>query len=182
MYKTIEKSEHYYNNDKDYKSHFWIFKYEEIRDLVLDYKFNEKSYLYETFSKIILKNEKANEILRGADYIVPVPIHKKRMMERGYNQCSLITKELSKNIETLVCLSNILKKTKKTRAQSLTSKNERCTNVKDTFTTSKKIDLKGKRIILFDDVYTTGSTVAECAKVLKTLGCERIDVFTIAKD
>ena len=162
-------------------SHFWLYKYDDIRSLLLRYKFNECSYLYITLSELILDNPKAREILNDADYIIPVPIHKKRRYERGYNQCELIAKRVSDKIENLEYLPNILSKNKNIVPQSKLKREERKSNIKDAFCIKKHINLENKTIILFDDIYTTGSTVEECKKTLKILNYKCIYVFTIAK-
>lgn len=169
------------NQSQNNNEHFWLFKYEDIRNLILKYKFNECSYLYITITELILGNEKAKQILNNADYIISVPIHKKRLYERGYNQCSLIAKRLAGSINKLTYLSNVLGKRKNIVPQSTLNKEERIDNVKNVFYIKNKIDLSDKVIVLFDDIYTTGSTVAECINVLKTLNYKYIYVFTIAK-
>ena len=76
-----------------------IFKYEGlIREKIIQYKFQDKSYIYNTFAKIILKNEKVCGLLKKYDIIIPVPIHRKRKLQRGYNQTQLIAKEIAKNV------------------------------------------------------------------------------------
>lgn len=179
----IEKNviEKYY--DKFFTTHFWIFKYEdEIRDKIIDYKFNEKSYLYRTFVELILNNKKACEYVKSFDYIIPVPIHKKRYKVRGYNQSELITKDLAEKIENLHYRNDIIKKTKNIVPQSTLNKDERIDNVKGAFEVLDIDNIKGKKILLLDDVFTTGSTVNECSKMLLSKGCSEIGVFTIAKD
>ena len=118
---TKEKLE---ENSLEMEKHFeelmYIFKYEgQIRELILDYKFNEKSYMYKTFVNFLLKNKKIFENIKKYDKIIPVPISKKRYKERGYNQSLLIAKEISMQIsyETnnnikLELVNNCLIKTK----------------------------------------------------------------------
>ena len=80
--------------EKNFEELMYIFKYEgQIRELILDYKFNEKSYMYKTFVNFLLKNKKIFENIKKYDKIIPVPISKKRYKERGYNQSLLIAKE-----------------------------------------------------------------------------------------
>lgn len=179
----IEKNVLEKHCDKFFYSHFWIFKYEdEIRDKIIDYKFNEKSYLYRTFVEIILNNKKACEYIKSFDYIIPVPIHKKRYKARGYNQSELIAKDLTKKIENLHFGNDIIKKIKNIVPQSTLNKDERIDNVKGAFEVLDVGNIKEKKILLLDDVFTTGSTVNECSKMLLSKGCSEIGVFTIAKD
>ena len=79
--------------DKYFDELMSIFKYEGmVRKLILNYKFNEKSYMYMTFVNLLLKDKKIFENIKNYDTIIPVPISKKRQKERGYNQCELIAK------------------------------------------------------------------------------------------
>ena len=113
------------------------------------------------------------------DIIGAVPIHKKREKDRGYNQSELIAKEIAKNTPNIE-YKNILKKLKNNHRQSELKMEERLKNVKNVYDVQNKEIIQNKRIILFDDVYTTGSTVNECSKVLKENGAKEILVLTLA--
>ncbi|MBQ3409098.1 MAG: ComF family protein [Clostridia bacterium] len=168
--------------EKYFKEHFWLFEYKgEIRNMIINYKFHDKSYLHRTFSDIITDNSVAVEYIKKYDYIIPVPIHNKRKMERGYNQCYLIAKTICKKIGNIKC-NNILVKNKNICKQSSLNREKRHSNVIGAFSVKKNVILSNKKILIFDDVYTTGSTVNECSKVIRSLGCNHIDVITIAKD
>ena len=170
------------NNNKYFDNLISIFKYEGIvREKIIEYKFGEKAYLYKTFARIMLKSEKAYGILKNYDIIIPVPIHKKRKLQRGYNQTELIAREIAKNINVTL-QTNVLIKTKNTEVQSLLTKRQRSQNVKNAYNTRNTERIKDKKIILFDDIYTTGSTVRECSKTLKKAGAKEILVLTVAKD
>lgn len=170
------------NKEKHFDELLCIFKYEDIiRDILIKYKFQNKPYLYKTFSKIILKNQKTCGFLEKYDIIIPVPISKKRKHERGYNQTQLVAKEITK-ILNIKLGNNILIKTIDTRAQSGLSKKDRATNVKDVFRILNYEVIKDMKILIFDDIYTTGSTANECARVLKEAGAEKVGILTIAKD
>lgn len=153
--------------NKYFDAHLYVFKYEGIiREKIIQFKFYEKSYMYKTFSKIIAKNEKKYRFLENYDIIIPVPIHKKRQNKRGYNQSSLIAKELA-NILNVKYLGNVLYKKINNIMQSSLSKIQRINNVKNVYFIKNSELIKDKKIILFDDIYTTGSTANECAKLLK---------------
>lgn len=172
---TIDKQKYY-----DYL--FCALKYENIvREKILKYKFNENSYLYKTFSKIIIKNEKIYRFLKLYDIIISVPMHKDRFAIRGYNQSELIAKEIAKQTK-IYFEKNVLLKDKNTKVQSTLTKTQRTQNIKDAFFVKNIDKIKNKKIILVDDIYTTGSTVNECSKVLKKAGAKKICVVTIAKD
>lgn len=183
-YKKLEivaKSEKY--KSKSFNEHIYLFKYEgKIRNLIIDYKFNDKAYLSNFFTKIIIKNEKICGKIKSYDIIIPVPIHKKRKNERGYNQSELIARKISKNIHELELVTNSLIKEKNTVAQSTLTKEQRKQNAKKVYKLINKEKIQNKKVILLDDIYTTGSTTEECSKILKQNGAKEILVLTIAKD
>ena len=91
------------NQEYFFENHLYVFKYEGIiRKLILNYKFNEKSYLYKTFVNFLLKNEKFFKILKSYDTIIPVPVSSKRMNERGYNQSELLANDIVKQIVSVL--------------------------------------------------------------------------------
>ena len=162
------------------------FKYDEvIRDNLINYKFNEKTNLYKTFVKFYIKNKKIFKILKSYDTIIPVPISKKRRKTRGYNQTELFSKYLASKLESQY-RDDILIKVKDNKEQSTLTKEERITNIKGVYSLSKKYEktLKTKKILLIDDIYTTGSTTKECILVLRKIYNKNIDidVFVIARD
>ena len=109
-----------------------------------------------------------------ADAIIPVPLHPKRMRERGYNQSRIIAEELGQRYGIAV-RDNLLKRIRNTLMQSMTAREERVQNVKDAFRASKRCS--GMTIILVDDVITSGSTSEECARALKAAGADKVYVI-----
>ncbi len=159
-----------------------LFRYEDIiRNTLIKYKFQNKAYLYKTFSKIILKNKKVCVFFKNYDIIIPVPISKKRKRQRGYNQSYLIAKEISKYIN-LKCENKCLIKKQDTMEQSKLGKEQRKINVQNVYKIINKEKLLNKDVLLLDDIYTTGNTVNECARVLKQAGVKSVGILTIAKD
>lgn len=152
-----------------------------IRDLILQYKFDYKPYIYRTFITFFKKNEKLYSIFRNYDIIVPVPISKKRWKNRGYNQSALLAKELAK-IYNLKYDDTALIKIKNNPKQSTLNQEERIQNVKNVYKIKNNVNIINKNILLVDDVYTTGATCGECAKILEESGAKFVGVFTIAKD
>ena len=168
--------------NKSFDYQIKILKYENIiRDKIINYKFNEKAYLYKTFAKIILKNKKIYGFLKKYDIIMCVPMHIKKKMLRGYNQSELIAKELAKKLQIEKQFNNLVK-IKDTKKQSTLTKEQRKINLKNAFQIKNSEKVKNKKVILFDDIYTTGSTVEECSKVLKRVGVSSIAVVTLAID
>ncbi len=180
-YKSVNKIDIY--NDKDFKEHLYIFEYEGIiRQRILDYKFKEKSYLHKSFAEMILNNEENIEFIKKYDVLIPIPIHKDRKKIRGYNQSELIAKDLVNEIKDIKLENNIIIKIKNIVAQSTLNKEERENNIKDVYKMKNVEKIENKKILLLDDIYTTGSTVNECSRILKEAGCKDVGVITIAKD
>ena len=120
-------------------------------------------------------------MLISYDIIIPVPIHKKRKHQRGYNQTELIAREIANNTN-LQLENKVLFKQKNVISQSELSKIDRKENIKNAFMIQNIEKIKNKKVIIFDDIYTTGSTVNECSKILKLVGVKNIGILTIAKD
>ena len=175
-------------NKKDiyFNEHIYLFQYENfIREQIINYKFNNKPYYYMTFEKIFINNQKICDNLKSYDIIVSVPMHNKKKRERGYNQTEIIAKQLSKDVAkqgTNLKYVNSLNKTKNNTAQSLLNKKQRIENAKNAYSINETEIIKNKRILIFDDIFTTGSTANECAKILKKYTNKKIGVLTIAKD
>ena len=177
-----EEIEENIKKEKYFEELMYIFKYEgQVRKLILDYKFNEKSYLYKTFVNFLLKNEKIFENIKKYDKIIPVPISKKRNKERGYNQSMLIAEEIA-NKTNLELVNNCLIKTKNIIEQSKLNKEDRQQNIQGVYSLQNERLITNKKILLVDDIYTTGSTVNECCKILQQANPKIIGVLVLAKD
>ncbi len=114
-----------------------------------------------------------------ADYIIPVPIHKRRRAERGYNQSFYLAKGIASVIKIPV-RPGVLKRGRYTETQTALNLSERRENVRDAFIIRKPGMAKGKRIILADDVITTGATISECGSVLLDNGADRVFALSAA--
>ena len=114
------------------------------------------------------------------DFIIPVPLHSKRLQEREFNQSAIIASELGKRLEIPVLL-DVLIRSRHTRPQVELDMKERSENVVGAFTVRNGEVITDKNIILVDDVYTTGSTINECARVLKKSNAGKVYVRTIAR-
>jgi len=151
-----------------------LYKYEDIiRNVLIKYKFQNKPYLYKTFAKMIINNKKICGFLKKYDIIIPIPISNKRKIQRGYNQSYLISKQIAK-CTNLKCESKCLIKQKNTIEQSKLNKEQRKTNVQGAYKIISKEKLINKSVLLLDDIYTTGSTVNECSKILKRIGVNKV--------
>jgi len=136
-------------------------------------------YLCRKMSDFISEQGEMFEPLRKADALVPVPLHPFRFLRRGFNQSEMIAREASGalGVPVLPCLA----RTRHTRPQSLLKAEERIENVQGAFAVKKKYDLPGMRLVVVDDVMTTGATVNECSRVLGEAGAEEVHVLTAAR-
>lgn len=168
--------------NKNYKRHIYLFKYEGIiKERLINFKFNQKVYIYRAFVNFLIKNKKICRFLKSYDIIIPVPIHYNRKVTRGYNQSALISKNIAIKLQ-IDYDEKVLLKRVNNKPQSTKNKQERKNNVIGVYYIKNKEKIFNKKVLLVDDIYTTGSTVNECAKVLKIAGAKEIDIFTIAKD
>ena len=174
--------EDYKESSSFFDEHIYFFQYSgEIRNAMLNYKFREKSYIYKTFIQFLKNDEKIWLQIKKYDIIIPVPISKKRLKERGYNQSELIAKEIAKVVRKEIC-SNILIKKKENKKQSELNQDERIKNVQGVYKVINVQKIKDKTVLLVDDIFTTGNTVNECSKALIQAGAKKIGICTIAKD
>ena len=117
--------------------------------------------------------------LESYDALVPVPLHRKRLKERGYNQSELVAEQLCLRLPELRLLS-ALKRSKDTPSFSMLGASERRDRIRNAFVPLPEADVKEKKILLIDDVVTTGATTNECARVLRKAGAETVDVVAVA--
>ncbi|MCP3676228.1 MAG: ComF family protein, partial [Deltaproteobacteria bacterium] len=114
------------------------------------------------------------------DIITPVPLHRKRLQERGFNQSLLLARGVAKRYRIPIDYPN-LRRVRATAPQINLSGNERKANVRGAFEVRKGAPFSKKRVLLIDDVYTTGATVSECSKALKKAGANEVGVLTLAR-
>jgi len=134
------------------------------------------SYLIINHFKLIEKNK--NEFKNFTT--VPVPLYIKRLKWRGFNQAEEIAKHISSFFETPL-VSDVLVRNKKTLPQTELSENKRRRNILGVFDCENQEKIKNQNILLIDDIYTTGSTIKECAKVLKNAGAKKIIAIVVAR-
>ncbi|MFT4696835.1 MAG: ComF family protein, partial [Urechidicola sp.] len=118
--------------------------------------------------------------LQEVDYVIPVPLHKKKLYERGYNQSEILSNGINNVIEKKI-LTNNLVRIRYTETQTKKNKLERLENIKNAFEVNNPKELEGKTILLIDDVITTGSTLVECIYGLKSVKKIKIIVLVLAK-
>jgi ComF family protein len=141
--------------------------------------------LAETLASIIIEhfvltNKNKNEFWENG-ILIPVPLDNKKIRLRGYNQSEELAKELSKTLQVPV-FNNVLIKTQTTESQISLSKEQRAKNLQGAFKIKNATILNGKKVFLIDDVYTTGSTMQECARVLRDAGAKSIWGIALARE
>ncbi len=124
--------------------------------------------------------EQGAEQAEGHDRIIPVPLHLTRLRWRGFNQSLILARAIGQRINTPVD-PWLLSRTRPTRPQTKLSREDRRANVRGAFRVNTPGLAKGKRLLLVDDVYTSGATVEECARTLYQNGARSVDVFTLAR-
>lgn len=166
------------------------------KDLILSFKHGDATHLAPTFAYWMFQAAKRvpsqslsqsqlgshSDFLKKTDLIIPVPLHRLRLMKRGYNQASLLANALS-NLSGIPTCHDLLIRTHNTKTQGHLSNHDRFENVKNKFTvlTKNKSKIKKKVITIVDDVFTSGATVTACADALKKAGAQEICVLTLAR-
>ena len=155
------------NQNLSYEKGFALFEYKgKIKGALYRLKYSRDKEVGKAFGNIISRYYK-NEIQRlSIDLIIPVPIHPNKIRKRGYNQAQVIAKQISINLN-IPLRNDVLIRIKDTKPQSKLSKKQRNNNLVDAFKLNKQINEKVKNILIVDDIYTTGSTIENCCKVLK---------------
>ncbi len=152
---------------------------DSCRDMIHAFKYQEKTSLRRPLGLLTARclEDFANSC--NADCIIPVPLHVSRLRKRGFNQ-SILIGEILAGEWRLPLLRQGLKRTVATRPQIELSKEERMLNLKKAFTVPKPLAVKDKRILLVDDVFTTGSTISESASTLLEAGASAVFAVTVA--
>ena len=118
--------------------------------------------------------------IRNFSLVMPVPLHSKRLRERGFNQAVILAREIA-GMFTIPLDFLTLKRYIHTEPQIHLGKKERASNVRGAFNVTKQDRVRKQKIVLVDDVYTTGSTVKECCRVLMENNAEEVAVLTLAR-
>ncbi len=151
-----------------------------VKDCIHLFKYKGYAGLADIFRDIMVDFIEKNEIRKQVDLIVPVPMYPSKRRERTYNHAEVLALSVSKVFAIPMDIKN-LKKIKWTASQSKLDRNKRLKNVKGSFLSVDNKAFSGRRILLIDDVYTTGSTISECAKVLLAAKASRVYSLTLAR-
>ncbi len=157
-----------------------ILKYEgPVKDAIHNFKYNRKTYYGKRFARL------ASDFIRengtdNFDLIIPVPLHWKKEFKRGFNQSAIVAINVARLLKKK-CLCGILVKVKNTVSQTELNESERKKNVKGTFRVKRAGRIKGKKILLLDDVYTSGATTSEAKKTLLAAGASSVTILTLTR-
>lgn len=159
-----------------------LFRYNFIlRKVISDLKYRDQTFIAKKLAPFL--RNKIKDQLENFDIISAVPLHKKRLRKRKFNQSILLAKALKELLPQKILLTDLLLRTKNLKPQIQLRKREREKNLNSAFALNKKYFelLKGKKILLIDDVITTSATVENCAKILKKNGAKSVIILTVAK-
>jgi len=146
----------------------------------LKLKQGDGTYLVPALSKLMMRV--GQDILSHTDLLIPVPLHWKRLFMRQYNQATLLSYHLT-HLTKIPTHTNLIKRHRATPKQGHQNRKERYANVRGAFMIpeGKSSLLKGKSLTLIDDVFTTGATLTECARILLKGGAKEVRVLTLAR-
>lgn len=148
-----------------------------LKKLILEFKYKQNFVAGKILAELlydVIKNKKIE-----IDCIVFIPSSKKAIKERGFNQCEYLAKEINKSLKLKIYKDLI--KAKNIKEQKLLSKEDRFKNIKGAFSLKTNKNIKNKRVLVIDDVVTTGATLYECEKLLRENGASEIKILTVAK-
>lgn len=161
---------------REFKMAISCFNFDDFtRKIIHKFKYGFGEYLSPLLAKFMA--EKVVDFKVDFDYILYVPMTEKSKRKRGYNQSKLLACEIGKILDKQV-LNDVLFKIGKTKNQASLGYNDRLKNLRDSFVVANKDVLKGKKILLVDDVFTTGATAEEISRVLKLAKAKEVNVIT----
>ena len=151
-----------------------------VHDAILRFKYS-RAFWFENFLAELLVTEAA-PVLRGqkSSFIVPVPLHPLKRREREFNQAEVLGARLSQ-ATGIPMNARLLQRVKATTTQTRLAREERATNMRGAFAMRDGVTLNGERVILVDDVFTTGATTNDCARALRAAGAGDVCVWTVAR-
>jgi competence protein ComFC len=151
-----------------------------IRRVVHNFKYGHQMHLRHLVGRWLCAALDDDRLRRRQfDVIVPVPLHSARERERGFNQATLLAELLAERMSVLI--KPVLERVRYTTTQTAFDRSERMENLRGAFRLRRKMDVRGLRVLLIDDVLTTGATLSECARVLKKAGAVSIHAATAAR-
>jgi ComF family protein len=151
-----------------------------LRQAIHLLKYHGKLHLKQPLLQLARERFEAHFPDTAYDAIIPVPLHRERLMQREFNQAAVLAKGLAAHLNVPV-LERWLVRVRSTRPQVELSGSERRQNVKEAFAVTRTAALEDKHVLVVDDVFTTGATLGEVARTLKAAGATQVAVFTLAR-
>ncbi len=148
------------------------------KKMILDLKHGHKLSIAPLLAQWMVRS--GHKLIEKSDILIPVPLHWTRLLKRGFNQAAVLTQHIGKKTNTPYLL-NTLKRVKRTPSQDGLSASARQKNVHHAFIVPNPQDIRGKSLLLIDDVMTTGSTLEACAKVLIQSGAKCVRTLTVGR-
>ncbi len=158
-----------------------VFVYNDgSRSMILAFKHGDALHLHTTL--VPLLRQAGQDFIQPDSILIPVPLHWLRLVKRRYNQSSVLAIELGK-LANILCFPDAIIRTRHTPPQGHKNARDRHQNVARAFDINPSYTdkISGKNIVLIDDVFTTGATIEECAKVLKSAGAKTVNVLAVAR-
>jgi len=152
-----------------------------LREAIKRFKFKKRRGLAEPLGILLVRYLSRTPELKvdEMEAIVPVPLHRQRERQRGFNQVDLLARIVSKYFEVPVI--SALARVRRTAPQFDLPREARRANIKGAFKVVEPKAIYNRKVILLDDIYTTGSTVAECSRALQTAGARRVEILTLSR-
>ena len=148
----------------------------ELRELIHLFKYGRVQTLAKSLGKLLALALPRDQRF---DLIVPMPLHWRRRWSRGFNQADLLSREIGRR--TSIPVKNAVRRVRSTTTQAGLTNAKRRANVSGAFRVRRRGSLHGQRILLIDDVMTTGATAASCARALKRAGAKQVTLLTLAR-
>lgn len=151
-----------------------------VLDVIHRYKYS-RALWFEPFLADLLARQAAPELQKDPwDLLVPVPLYATKRREREFNQAERLGRRLSRAVGIPIN-ARLIERVLPTQTQTLLTRQQRAANVRNAFAMRKGKRLNGERVVLVDDVFTTGATTSACARVLRAAGADQVCVWTVAR-
>lgn len=160
-----------------------VFRYDEgVRSLILHFKHKDRLDLAPRLAYWMVQAGEKVQIFSDISAIIPVPLHWTRFFRRRYNQAGLLAQRIAKS-QQIAYAPRLLRRRIATPSQGLLTRQQRLTNMRRAFyvPSSQKKGLQNKKVLLIDDVFTTGATVQECTRTLLHAGAAEVRILTLAR-
>jgi ComF family protein len=157
-----------------------------LRELIHLLKYEQVRPAADVLGRMLAEAIADLELLFGDNlpFVVPVPLHSRKLRQRGFNQSELIARaavRLTPAERRMQVSSGVLQRCRETQSQIGLSRHQRRENMRGAFAVAKSAEIAGREVLLVDDVLTTGTTVSECARVLRRAGASKVFVATVAR-